>query len=230
VFADACEMLGFGVSASDGSIGVVCDFLFEESSWIIRYLVVNTSGLQMMGRRVLISPVSVRFADRKRRVIGVGLTRDQIINAPGVDLHPTVSFANEMPLAEYFGWPRYWRQDAYRDWPFTNAGHLAGLYGEQPEPVPIHLHSVREIVGYKIRGIDGRIGHVDDFIFSLDDWRICRLIVDTRSWLPARRAAVAPEWITWLQWSSKTLYVSLTRREIRNAPRCDVESLEGAAH
>ncbi len=50
MFADACEMLGYSVSASDGTIGVVCDLLFEESTWIIRYLVVNTSRLQIMGQ------------------------------------------------------------------------------------------------------------------------------------------------------------------------------------
>ena len=37
-------ILGFHVHATDGDIGHVDDFLLEESSWQIRYLVVDTSN------------------------------------------------------------------------------------------------------------------------------------------------------------------------------------------
>ena len=39
------DIEGYVVSASDGDIGKVADFLLEDDRWVIRYLVVETGGL-----------------------------------------------------------------------------------------------------------------------------------------------------------------------------------------
>jgi sporulation protein YlmC with PRC-barrel domain len=51
------ELAGYAVDATDGEIGKVHDFLFDDERWTIRYLVVQTGGF-FDDRRVLISPVS----------------------------------------------------------------------------------------------------------------------------------------------------------------------------
>jgi uncharacterized protein YrrD len=49
---------GFAIHATDGELGAVSDLYFDDDSWTIRYLTVDTGGW-LGGRRVLISPISV---------------------------------------------------------------------------------------------------------------------------------------------------------------------------
>ena len=48
------EITGYGIHASDGHIGHVEDFLIDENSWNIRYLIVDTKNL-LPGKKVIIS-------------------------------------------------------------------------------------------------------------------------------------------------------------------------------
>ena len=49
------ELYGDKLGASDGEIGQVKDFYFDDQDWVIRYLVVDT-GTWLTERQVLISP------------------------------------------------------------------------------------------------------------------------------------------------------------------------------
>ena len=52
------ELEQYAVSATDGNIGSVVNFLFDDERWTIRHLVVETGGF-FQHQRVLISPMSV---------------------------------------------------------------------------------------------------------------------------------------------------------------------------
>ena len=47
---------GFAIEASDGRMGTVVDFLFDDASWKVRWLVVDC-GSWLKGRKVLIHPL-----------------------------------------------------------------------------------------------------------------------------------------------------------------------------
>jgi hypothetical protein len=49
------ELQGYTVRATDGDVGSLGDFYFDDQSWTIRYLVIDT-GNWLKGRRVLIPP------------------------------------------------------------------------------------------------------------------------------------------------------------------------------
>ena len=51
----------YAIGATDGDIGRVKDFYFDDDSWVVRYLVVDT-GSWLAGRSVLISPISLQAA------------------------------------------------------------------------------------------------------------------------------------------------------------------------
>jgi hypothetical protein len=51
----------FTVVASDGRIGAVNDFLFDDQTWKIRWLVVDT-GSWLLGRKVLVHTSAIGFA------------------------------------------------------------------------------------------------------------------------------------------------------------------------
>ena len=49
---NASSINGYAIEASDGRIGTVCDFLFEDANWIVRWLVVDTDNW-LSGRKAL---------------------------------------------------------------------------------------------------------------------------------------------------------------------------------
>ena len=61
------------VSATDGDVGTVVNFLFDDERWAVRHLDVET-GSFFNGRRVLISPISFRKADWATRRIQLAWT------------------------------------------------------------------------------------------------------------------------------------------------------------
>ena len=80
----AKEISGYHIQALDGEIGHVEDFLFDGSTWTIRYLVIDTSNW-IGGKSVLISTSELEKIDSPAKEIRVRLTRDQIKNSPSVE-------------------------------------------------------------------------------------------------------------------------------------------------
>ena len=72
---------GFHVGATDGPLGHIDDFIVDEASWAIRYLVVDTSNW-MGGKWVAISPQSVTRVEWSEQRIYLGLTQDEIRSSP----------------------------------------------------------------------------------------------------------------------------------------------------
>ena len=78
------------LGASDGEIGHVNDFYFDDQNWAIRYLVADT-GSWMPGRLVLISPHALGTLYQGGRILLVNLTRQEIENSPLIESHKPVS-------------------------------------------------------------------------------------------------------------------------------------------
>src|SRR5262245_22706249 len=69
----ANKMRGYHLVAIDGEIGHVDDFLVDEQSWGVQYLVVDTSNW-IGGKSVLVSPATLEAVDSVNREIRVKLT------------------------------------------------------------------------------------------------------------------------------------------------------------
>ena len=78
------KVTGYHIHATNGPIGHVDDFLFDEAGWGIKYLVVDTSNW-IGGRSVLIATSMVSKLDSPEKLIHVKLTREQIEQGPSVD-------------------------------------------------------------------------------------------------------------------------------------------------
>jgi sporulation protein YlmC with PRC-barrel domain len=218
----------FALAASDGEIGKVKELYFDDQSWSVHYVVVDTGGW-LTGRKVLIAPRSFGIVDDARKLIAVHLTKAQVENSPLIETDKPVSRQYEEEWHRYYGYPGYWLT------PGTAAGVAAPnpLSVFQPGPreelhldLPSkprgdpHLRSTSEVTGYSIHAIDGDIGHVDDFIVDDDAWRI-RYVVISRSWWPGKKVILSPEWIERVSWEKMQLFVSLTRETIKDAPEWD---------
>lgn len=212
------ELIGYVLHATDGSIGRVKDFYFDDEAWIIRYLIADT-GTWLPGRKVLIIPDAVGKPEWVSHIFPVNLTKEQIKNSPSIDEEKPVSRQNEIELYEFYGWAPYW--------------YTPGTAGQPGIPTPLprplvkrekfdpHLRSIKEVKGYHIHAIDNGIGHIDDFIVDDERWAIRYLVVDTRNWLPGKKVLIAPDWIERVNWEERKVNVTHDRETIKNSPEYD---------
>ena len=74
---------GFAIEANDGRIGTVVDYLFDDASWKVRWLVIDC-GTWLTGRKVLIHPSAISREDLEQQQFVVALTRAQVEGSPGL--------------------------------------------------------------------------------------------------------------------------------------------------
>jgi hypothetical protein len=98
---------GFAIGATDGAIGKVKDFYFDDEAWVVRYVVVDTSAW-LGGRDVLISPYSVGEPSWSGDILPVKVTKEQIKNSPSINSDRPVSRQYERSYLGYYGYPYYW--------------------------------------------------------------------------------------------------------------------------
>lgn len=223
---NAKSLAGFSIGATDGEIGKLDEFYFDDETWTVRYLVVNT-GNWLFGRKVLISPAALKTPDWEHKVFPVNLTKNQVEHSPDIDTERTVSRQQEIDLHSHYGWP------------YLGAGG-AGFYGglgmsgmidsrvpfdesistttDTDKPANPHLRSTTEVNGYRIHATDGEIGDVEDFIIDDQNWRIDFLVVDTGHWFPGKKVLVSPKWITQVKWEENAVYVDITVNAVKNSP------------
>ncbi|HEX5085122.1 MAG TPA: PRC-barrel domain-containing protein [Blastocatellia bacterium] len=73
----ANEVRGYHISAADGEIGHVDDFILDDGDWAIRSIVIKTGGW-LSGRKTLLSPQSIERISWTESKMFVNLTRNQI--------------------------------------------------------------------------------------------------------------------------------------------------------
>ncbi len=212
------------ILAKDGNIGFHEQVFFDDEKWVIRYLVVDT-GKHLDGRRVLVSPIAVDALDLESNSLRIRMTREQVRRAPDIDTDQPVSRQKELEYNRYYGYAMYWRG--------------AGLWGSAAVPGPLltmpggggpaagedagdpHLRSSREVIGYRVKAKDGRVGRVEDFIFDLGDWSISYFVVGSRSWFRRTRVLVDPRWADHVDWAERDVQVNLPAKAIKSAPPFD---------
>ncbi len=213
----------YSVSATDGDIGHVDDFLLDDEHWAVRYLVVESGGF-LDRRRVLISPISFGRVDWATRSFHLALTLDQIRNSPNIDTDKPVSRQHEREYLGFYGYPNYWGQ--MRVWGMGLFPSL--LAGSMPYDVTpasetdstgdAHLRSAGELRGYEVHGSDSALGHVDDFILDDESWAVRFLVIDTSAWWFGKKVLVAPQWADSVSWGDRTMHIDLSRDVVQNSP------------
>lgn len=90
-------MLDYHLAAADGLEGRVQDFLFDDESWIVHYLVAETTT-PMGIRNVLILPFAAGHPDWKAKQLPILLTREQIRTSPPLEADMPISRQRESGL------------------------------------------------------------------------------------------------------------------------------------
>ena len=215
------DLEGYGVSATDGDIGKVVDFLLDDEQWIIRYLVVNT-GSWLNDREVLISPASFRKIEWANRFFHLALTKEKIRDSPGTSTDLPVSRQHERDHFQYYGYPCYWGSSGIWYLPVGPLAMAMAPDGAQQAPATadddVHLRSAKSVRGYHIQGSDEEIGHVEDFIVDDETWAIRYLVVNTSNIWFGKKVLVSPLWALDISWEDKRVRLGLSRDKIKQSP------------
>jgi hypothetical protein len=105
-------LAGYSVTASDGDTSTVRDFLFDDRTWKLRWLVVDAGGWRT-GRKILVHPSAIGKPDATREALPVQLTRAQVKASPDILCDVPVSLQTEDRINNYFGWSPYWDCNAF---------------------------------------------------------------------------------------------------------------------
>jgi len=222
------ELESFRIGASDGPIGSVKDLYFDDASWVVRYVVADTSAW-LPGREVLISPYSFGLPEFGAKLLPISITKDQVKNSPSVDIHKPVSRQHEIDYLGYYGYPNYWDgagiwgEGAYPGAVLEGVGLTASdiAYARAMSAEDPHLRSCNAVKGYHVHATDGEIGHVQGYLVDERSWAIHYLIVNTSNWWLGHQVLLAPEWIEDVSWLYSKVNVDLSRDRIKGSPAYD---------
>lgn len=227
------DLKEYSIEASDGKIGHVTDFYFDDETWEIRYFVVET-GSWLFSRKVLIPPVAIEQVNSKDRAFSVALTRTQVKDSPDIDTDKPISRQHEKEHLTHYGYAAS----------SVGALTMAGYSSIAPPPADgyeeadnfrdieeikhrdddHHLRSFNAVKGYSIEAIDGDIGHVEDMLIDEKTWIARYFIINTSNWWVGHSVLIAPQWIKSISWGAEKVAVDVDQKIIKDAPPYDAET------
>lgn len=95
------DVIGHEIRATDGDIGQCDNFIIDDDSWEIRYMVLDTKKL-LPGKKVLVSPQFIDRIDTRDKKVFVVLPVDSIKQAPTYDEDMLLTREQENRIDEYF--------------------------------------------------------------------------------------------------------------------------------
>ncbi len=103
----ANEVVGYHIHARDDDVGHIKDFFVEEDTWLIRYLVIDTSWLPG-SKRVIVDPNWVDSVNWSDRSVALRMTREQIENSPEYNPNDPIYRDYEKSIFDHYKFPYYW--------------------------------------------------------------------------------------------------------------------------
>jgi len=230
MFRSIKQLHGRKLGASDGEIGHVKDFYFDDQSWAVRYVVVDT-GSWLPGRKVLISPHAFGNLHQDGNALRVNLTREQIETSPPIYAHEPVSRQYEVAYFQHYGWPSYWGGSELGGvglFPMASrVPHDTSLpVGSGGENVgDPHLRSAHAVMGYSVQGHDGEVGSVADFMMDGESWLISLIVVETGHWMAGKKIALPTSQVDRISYDESKVSVGVAKETIEQTPAYHIPPL-----
>ena len=98
------EVSGYAIAAADGAIGHVEDFLIDDRSWKIDFIVVDTRNW-LPGRKTIIAPGWIQAISWTEKDVVVRATRAAIQGAPAYEADQALDPGYVARLADYYSRP-----------------------------------------------------------------------------------------------------------------------------
>ncbi len=204
---DASRLMGKTIHGQEGEIGFVDDLYFDDQTWSVRYLVVDT-GKWLPGRKVLVAPEAIVKPWHHQPAIAAKLTTDQIRSSPELDTAVPISRLDEEVMHRHYQWTPYWDSQIT-----PTARQEAGTTAESG--VDGGLRSANELAGDLVEAGDGEVGHVQDLLLDDDLSTILFLVVEVKGLFFGKKVLTGPSLISRVDWASSTVYLNANRQAIK---------------
>jgi len=101
------EVMNYYIHAQDGELGHVADFIIDDETWTMRYVVIQTRNW-LPGKSVLVATQWISQISWAGHFVCVGLTQHEVKDSPVFNPNAPVNRAYEEVLYDYYGRPKYW--------------------------------------------------------------------------------------------------------------------------
>ena len=228
---DVSELKGFKIATTDGRLGTVTEFHFDDESWTLHWIVVGI-GTWLFGRKVLL-PFSVLHPDISAPSFPGRLTTAKVKDSPLIDTYKPVSRQHEERVYGYYNLSPYWGSGfymgGYGDWSAgMSEAHYAGARQRQDKLDRLghqkddqHLRSMDAVTGYNLNATDGAICHVEGFWVDDEDWTIQFLNIETQNWWPGKHVLISPRSAQQILWSENLVNLDIDRQTVKDSPAYD---------
>lgn len=200
------QLLGYKISAIDGEIGKVKEFYFDETSWTVRYIIVETGSL-FFGRKVMISTQAIIDAQWETEHFLTNMTIQQIENSPKVDDGKQLTRGQEILLNQHYNWKSYWDASIQKIADGSNS----------------YLVHANDLTGYQLIASDGQVGNIKDLIVAKASWKINSIVIDAFKTSPAKEILLSPKWIKEINADRSAAVSDHTTAEIKSNPAYNPE-------
>jgi hypothetical protein len=213
------ELGTYRLHATDGDIGHLEQFYFDDRDWKIRYFVVDI-GTWLHGKKVLMLPSSIVGVDATTKTINAGFTKQQVQESEDVAKHQPQGLEQGHDYSLYLGLPHYLGLSDSELGPVPHVPKRDKT-SEQSLAYDEHLRSSKVVSRYHVMAVDGEIGHIEDGIVDDQTWTIQYLVSTVRNRWSSKKVLLPTEWLLWINTAESNVYVSLTRNSIAAAPAYD---------
>ncbi|MDQ7827084.1 MAG: PRC-barrel domain-containing protein [Candidatus Eremiobacteraeota bacterium] len=104
------EVTGYHIQAVDGEIGYVEDFIIDDETWAIRYLLINTHNWLPL-KKVLVSPQWIERVGWDDKKVFVNLSRDTVKQSPEYTEEFLLTRDYETKLFGHYNRQGYWVEE-----------------------------------------------------------------------------------------------------------------------
>lgn len=101
------DVSGHNFQATDGEIGHVDDFIINDDTWTIRYLVLDTKNW-LPGKKILIATDWIECISWEESKVYLNLSRDTIKHVPEYDEDQVITRDYESQLYKHYNREGYW--------------------------------------------------------------------------------------------------------------------------
>lgn len=101
---------GQKIQATDGELGSVDDFIIDDVTWAIRYLIINTAN-PLIGKKVLVSPQWIDHISWDELKVFMNLSRESIKQSPEYTKEELLTRDYKIQLHRHYNRNIYWKEN-----------------------------------------------------------------------------------------------------------------------
>jgi hypothetical protein len=210
------SLRGLTAVAHEKVAGKVQSFLFDDTSWDVRYVAVRT-GLWLYGRIVLIPPGTITIPDWCLDRLTVDMEREQVDSGLDIDSALPVSRQEEIRIHQQQGSTLGVPLDGFSTPLLVPTATAENELGESSEIILAgcdpNLRSTKAVRGYQVRLRSGEtLGRAEDFLLETARWKISHIVIRWKGWPHSRRLVVRSSAVETISWHEQTIDTRLSAR------------------